>query len=165
MSLYSHNLNTPDVLPDKIVLSNGFTRTDSATFTDEEIADAGYVAAPDKPQYNQYTHQCLWVNTEWVVSELSDIEKSYIKKRAWVDANSEVHPVVLALFKMYRDTRRDMDENKEPVYLLTQVEEWIALVNSDAIYATYNEETASFSIPKLDYSKVNPNYTNVESGD
>ena len=165
MTLYSHNLNTPDVLPDKIFLSNGFTRTNRETFTEEEIADAGYVAAPEKPEYNEFTHQCLWVNTEWVVTQLSDAEKEYIKKRAWVETNSNVKPQIFALFKMYRDTRRDMDANKEPVYLLAQIEEWIAQVDTDVIYATYNEETASFEVPKLDFSKVNPNYSAVDEGD
>lgn len=40
---YSHNANFPSKLPWRIRLSDGTTRTDPSTFTEEDIADAGYV--------------------------------------------------------------------------------------------------------------------------
>jgi len=44
MLLYTINKSYPRQLPHRIVLSDGRTRTDNTTFTDAEIADAGYTA-------------------------------------------------------------------------------------------------------------------------
>jgi hypothetical protein len=48
--LYSHNNQEPQELPDRIRLTNGYTRTDRSTFTEQELADAGYRAVLPKPQ-------------------------------------------------------------------------------------------------------------------
>jgi hypothetical protein len=70
MQLYSFNKQTPQPLPERIRLSNGLTRTDSTTFTEEEIADAGYVLAPPRPEVGIY--QILeWNETGWVVTNLT----------------------------------------------------------------------------------------------
>lgn len=71
--LYSHNQKTPAPLPHRIVLSNGMTRTDKTTFTAEEIADAGYVAAPEKPTA-QYPNKVDWDGTQWVAREPNQAE-------------------------------------------------------------------------------------------
>lgn len=47
--LYSYNGQYPKPIPFRIVLSNGNTRTDSSSFTPEEVADAGYILVLDKP--------------------------------------------------------------------------------------------------------------------
>lgn len=64
--LYSHNGNFPTVLPDRIRLSNGMTRTDSSTFTTEEITDAGYTEVSNPPSYD-YPNVLEWVAGSWVV--------------------------------------------------------------------------------------------------
>lgn len=64
--LYSHNGNFPTVLPDRIRLSNGMTRTDSSTFTTEEITDAGYMEVSNPPSYD-YPNVLEWVAGSWVV--------------------------------------------------------------------------------------------------
>jgi hypothetical protein len=71
--LYSLNGAYPKLLPKRIVLSNGVTRTDSTTFTTEEIADAGYIAVVDPPFVPQY-HNLLWTGTEWLVSETRTLD-------------------------------------------------------------------------------------------
>lgn len=70
MTHYSHNGSCPAPLPFRIRLSNGFTRTDPDTFTDDEIFDAGYTAVPDPPEYDAETQQLGWDGTEWTVSPL-----------------------------------------------------------------------------------------------
>ena len=45
--LYSYKGGEPQELPFRIVLSNGKTRTSQTPFTEEELADAGYVPVPD----------------------------------------------------------------------------------------------------------------------
>lgn len=58
--LYSFENRTPEPIPDVIRLSNGDTRTDKSQFTDEEIADAGYVAVEDPPEYDALKQRVVW---------------------------------------------------------------------------------------------------------
>ncbi len=159
MTLYSHKLNTPDVLPDRIVLSNGLTRTDKETFTDAEILDAGYVAAPDKPDCNTKTHKVLWVNTEWITYELNDEEKAEVKEVEWRRVSMDIWRQQHAALQLYRETRIDMDASKEPMYLLTDINAWIDKLDRDYIYGTYNATLGQFTIEGFDWTKMNPDWT------
>ena len=49
MTLYSFNGRYPDILPNRIRLSNGLTKTDKTTFTDSDLLDAKYFPVADKP--------------------------------------------------------------------------------------------------------------------
>ena len=51
-------------------MPDGFTRTDSSTFTQEEIQSAGYSGPYTEPSYNSSTEQLLWVNGEYVIEAL-----------------------------------------------------------------------------------------------
>ena len=73
MSLYSKNGAYPETLPHRIVLSDGRTRTDNTTFTAEEIADAGYVAVPDRPTAT-YPNKIVWSDGAWIERAPTDIE-------------------------------------------------------------------------------------------
>lgn len=71
--LYSLKNNYPTVLPDRIRLSSGLTRTDSSTFTAEEIADAGYVEVSEPPPYRS-DQTLTWGLTadgefDWIVTD------------------------------------------------------------------------------------------------
>ena len=68
--LYSINNSRPAPLPFRIRLSNSFTRTDPASFTAEEIADAGYVGPYAEPTYTAATEQLLWVDGKYVIEQL-----------------------------------------------------------------------------------------------
>jgi hypothetical protein len=74
--LYSFKNKYPKSLPNRIVLSDGTTRTDKSTFTLEQIQDAGYVEVEDPPIV-QYPNKLEWSGTKWVVlpPDMSDIEK------------------------------------------------------------------------------------------
>ena len=72
--LYSHNNQFPQPLPERIRLSSGLTRTDSSTFTEEEIADAGYVPAGENPSFNDDTEKVIWNGSAWEVVALTDAE-------------------------------------------------------------------------------------------
>lgn len=56
---------TWDEMPHRIRLSNGNTRTDKETFTEDELKDSGYVFTDIYPNYNDETHVCYWNGTEW----------------------------------------------------------------------------------------------------
>jgi len=67
-NLYTKNGSTPTRPPWRIRLSDGSTRTDPSTFTDEMIADAGYILAPDKPEEVD-GKIIVWSNGEWVYED------------------------------------------------------------------------------------------------
>jgi len=63
--LYSHNQQTPGLLPDRIRLSTGLTKTDKSTFTAQELLDAGYIPADVPPAYNPNQQHLVWDKTTW----------------------------------------------------------------------------------------------------
>ena len=69
---YSYKNQYPiNQLPHRIRLSNGSTRTDSLTFTTDELTDAGYVAVSTAPTYNSRTEKLSWEGTDWQVVGLT----------------------------------------------------------------------------------------------
>lgn len=76
--LYTYQGQEPAPLPFRITLPGGATRTDPTTFSEEEIAAAGFVPAEDKPEviYPQYVR---WDGTNWVISTY-DLEYQRFKK-------------------------------------------------------------------------------------
>lgn len=68
--LYSYQGLMPQSLPFRITLSNGFTRTNPDTFTDAELADAGYTGPFTPPAYDTATQRLSWVSGEYVIVEL-----------------------------------------------------------------------------------------------
>ena len=83
--LYSIRQQRPAPLPFRIRLSNGFTRTEPASFTAEEIADAGYVAFTE-PAYDATTEQLLWMDGAYVIEALPPP----IPTPRWVDFSAVV---------------------------------------------------------------------------
>jgi len=67
--MYTKNNSTPvNFLPWRIRLSDGSTRTNPSTFTDEMIADAGYVEAPARPEEVE-GKIIVWSSGEWVYED------------------------------------------------------------------------------------------------
>ena len=84
--LYSIRQQRPAPLPFRIRLSNGFTRTEPASFTAEEILDAGYVGPYTEPAYDAATEQLLWVDGAYVIEALPPP----IPTPRWVDFSAIV---------------------------------------------------------------------------
>ena len=84
--LYSFRNQRPAPLPFRIRLSNGFTRTEPASFTAEEIADAGYVGPYTEPAYDAATEQLLWVDGAYVIEALPPP----IPTPRWVDFSAAI---------------------------------------------------------------------------
>lgn len=68
--LYTRAGSWPAPLPASITLAGGFIRTDPSSFTPDEIADAGYVVAPEQPEYDPLTEQLGWDGEAWTVTAL-----------------------------------------------------------------------------------------------
>jgi hypothetical protein len=73
--LYSLNNQYPRQLPFRITLSNGTTRTDPATFTSEELADAGYVLVENPPIVNSPSEKLEWDSVSLTWSIVSKTEE------------------------------------------------------------------------------------------
>ena len=86
--LYSFRQQRPAPLPNRIRLSNGFTRYAHQPPTAEEILDAGYVAYTE-PAYDAATEQLLWVDGAYVIEALPPP----IPTPRWVDYSA----VIMAL--------------------------------------------------------------------
>jgi|TARA_E500000178_G_scaffold353087_1_gene418079 hypothetical protein len=83
--LYSYKGQYPKPLPERIRLSDGSTRTDSSTFTEEELTDAGYVAAGDSPSFDGDTQKVIWNGTAWEVVSLTTEEINSRTAKLWVE--------------------------------------------------------------------------------
>ena len=124
-TLYSYQGQEPQELPERIRLSGGRTRTDSSTFTEEEIIDAGFTGPYERPEYNSEIETQSWnyklkkwdtiaipdevfwqklrternsilKDSDW--SQLSDAPLTSSQKTAWVT---------------YRQALRDLPANTE----------------------------------------------------
>lgn len=74
----------PKDIPFRIRLSDGTTKTDPETFTEEDLVDAGYSVVSDPPQI--LPNQILeWSssNVEWVVREKTEEEIEFDKYEKW----------------------------------------------------------------------------------
>ena len=83
--LYSFRQQRPAPLPNRIRLSNGFTRYEHQPPTAEEILDAGYIAYTE-PAYDAATEQLLWVDGAYVIEALPPP----IPTPRWVDFSAIV---------------------------------------------------------------------------
>ncbi len=75
--LYAHGTDVPSPLPDRITLADGRVRSDPSTYTDEEIADAGYVPVEPPPKC-AIDQEVSWIAGQdgahgWVISMRDEI--------------------------------------------------------------------------------------------
>ena len=71
--LFSKDGEYPQVV-EKIRLPDGTTRTDSSTFTEEEISSAGYTGHYYEPEFDSQTQELSWdsENLQFVVTTFDD---------------------------------------------------------------------------------------------
>lgn len=68
---YSYKGQEPSFLPHRITLSDGRSRTDTTTFTLEEIQDAGFTGPYEIPEYDEETQEVNWdsESLSWLVND------------------------------------------------------------------------------------------------
>jgi hypothetical protein len=78
MTLYSFKGARPTSLPNRIKLSNGFTKTDNTTFTAEDLSDAGWIPVDNPPTVN-YPNKLEWNGStlEWYSRSPNDAETQF----------------------------------------------------------------------------------------
>lgn len=84
-ALYSYKGQDPKFLPYEIRLSNGKSRTDPSTFTDEELLDAGYTGPYIEPEFDLLTQERNWdsESLSYVVTDLPTIDDSQLELLRW----------------------------------------------------------------------------------
>ena len=84
--LYSYMGRWPAVLPFRIIMPNGSTRTDPSSFTEEEILQAGYTRVGDMPATSGHEY-VTWDGVNWVINtktqEEIDQEQSQLVANQW----------------------------------------------------------------------------------
>ena len=83
---YSINGDYPITsLPHRIRLSDGTTKTDNTTFTNDDLVSAGITTVADAPSYDSNTHKLVWnrETTEWDVVELNENELEILNTEKW----------------------------------------------------------------------------------
>lgn len=122
MSLYSYKGSEPTSLPNKITLSNGKSRTDSSSFSAEELKDAGFTGPYTVPSFDQEYQKLSW-NSEslsYVVTDISDdvlwenIKKErnrLLSESDWTMAADTPGEINLIEWTKYRQRLRDLTES------------------------------------------------------
>lgn len=114
MPLYSYKTEYPSSeIPERIRLSDGSTRTDSSTFTSDELVDAGYVEVSNPPDFNQETHKLVWSGTEWQTISLTESEISARNIKRWQDIretrDTKIKEVEWRVMRNLSETRQGLD--------------------------------------------------------
>jgi hypothetical protein len=146
--LYSLNGKYPNTLPFRIVLSDGRTRTDQTTFTEEEIDDAGFILVDNPPTLLE--HQSLsWNGTEWVVHTKTSEE-----------IQAEIDNATLVQWQTIRQTRDRMMANYDWRYTRYEREVRLGLTPTDDIVQldAYMQALADITQQEDPYNIVWPDY-------
>ena len=111
--LYSYKGEYPTSLPERIRLSDGSTRTDSSTFTSDELTDAGYVAAGDSPAYDSDTQKVIWNGTAWEVVSLTTEEINAKLAELWAEVretrDEKIKEIEWRVMRNLSETRQGLD--------------------------------------------------------
>jgi hypothetical protein len=98
--LYSYKNQYPKRLPNRIKLPDGTTKTNSTTFTEDDLNSAGYVAV-ENPPVAEYPNKVDWNGTEWFIREPNQTEiskqKQYIQQECQRQLNETDYKVIKAL--------------------------------------------------------------------
>lgn len=110
---YSYKGEYPTLLPERIRLSDGSTRTDSSTFTTEELTDAGYVAAGDSPSFDADTQKIIWNGTAWEVVSLTTEEINARIAELWAEVrasrDAKIKEVEWRVMRNLSESRQGLD--------------------------------------------------------
>lgn len=121
MELYSKDKQYPKPLPYRIILSDGRTRTDPSSFTTQEIEDAGYTVAPDKPVVNAWEN-LNWTGASWAVSD-KPADQLKVEKEQQINALREqrVYTQKTITLSTGKTIPIDVRQNKPDIQNLTNI--------------------------------------------
>lgn len=146
--LYSYlNQYPTESIPERIRLSSGLTKTDSSTFTEEDLRDAGYVRVNSAPTYNTKTHKINWNENigDWQILPLSENEIESGKINKWIEIRDardvKIKEVEWKVFRYQSEIRLGLT----PTDNIQQLDEYIQALRD----ITKQEDPYSISWPSI----------------
>jgi hypothetical protein len=124
--LYSHNTATPAPLPHRIRFVDGSTRTDSSTFTPDELGRAGYSGPYERPECNPKLETIDWDGTQFLVRpyNFDELQTQHAKVRQqriqllqscdWTQINDYDLGADREAWAAYRHALRDLADAANP---------------------------------------------------
>lgn len=124
-NLYSYQGQEPQELPERIRLSNGRTRTDSSSFTAEEILNTGFTGPYERPEFDPEIRTQSWdsESKEWVTTLIPDEVfwerlRNQRDRRLFMSDRTQLSDAPLTSsqktsWATYRQALRDLPENTE----------------------------------------------------
>ena len=142
--LYSKNGELPNYLPDRIRLSNGLTKTDRETFTQEDISQAGYIAV-DEPPATSLNQVSEWnsENLSWSIREKNASEIGEEWKKIKQNRNDLLKKVDMLVDRCKSELRQGLPQNH---YILEALDEYAQLLRN----ITDQEDVFNIIWPNLD---------------
>ena len=118
--LYSFNGEYPvEILPHRIRLSDGSTRTDNSTFTDSDLSNAGITTVSNPPDFNQETHKLVWSGTEWQTVSLTESEISARNNQRWQEIretrDAKIKEIEWRIMRYQSETRQGVEERTDNI--------------------------------------------------
>lgn len=118
-ALYSFKGQEPQPLPERIRLSNGSTKTDISSFTEEDLVDAGFSGPYAIPSFDQEYQRIFWDSEtlSFVIEDISDdeiwdrVRKERNRRLAesdWTMAADAPEDLNFREWEMYRQRLRDL---------------------------------------------------------
>lgn len=155
MKLYSKNGSYPEPIPFRIKLSNGLTRTDPSSFTEEEINDAGYIEVSNPPSItSEQVLEWNFLNLEWIVRNVSEQEINNLKQLRLNYITESRDLDLNALTCQWNNDTWDARESDSTriANVLTMIEQ----ANNQGIptpstidWRTFDDQTKNLSVPEL----------------
>lgn len=150
--LYSLNGAYPTTLPYRIRLSDGSTRTDPSTFTDEEIADAGY-SIVEAVGFQEY-ERLEWNGTSFDIVAFTQEEIDNHHRELWdeimLQKNTKLQEVEWRVERYKSEVRLGLDPTDD-VDTIETINEYITSLNNIVMPdPIVDPRTIENLMPKLD---------------
>lgn len=128
--LYSYQGQEPQLLPFEIFLNDGRSRTNPFTFTEEEIAEAGFTGPYERPEYDEELETQSWDSElgDWITTpipveffweRLRDKRNFKLQISDWTQLlDAPLSSSKKTDWETYRQALRDLPQNTEdPRYI------------------------------------------------
>lgn len=155
MKLYSKNGSYPEPIPFRIKLSNGLTRTDPSSFTEEEINDAGYIEVSNPPSItSEQVLEWNFLNLEWIVRNVSEQEINNLKQLRlnYITESRELDLNALTC-QWNNDTwdARETDSTRiaNVLTMIEQANNQNIPTPSTVNWRTFDDQTRTLTVPEL----------------
>ena len=124
---YSYKGEKPSKLPNRIRLSNGLTKTNSSTFNNEDLEDAGYIRVEPQPHYNSRIEKVVWDKEKvcWSVVNLTPSEINEHTNQQWSSVRSERDELIKSTEWLINRYHSEVRLGLEPTDDIAKLDEYI----------------------------------------